>query len=229
MFEDRQDAGQKLAKKLAELDLKDPLIIALPRGGVPVGFEVAKQMRAPLEVLIVRKLGVPGNPEFGFGALASDGTLIVDQNIIDQLDLTGEEIKFVLSREMAELARRQKLYQLPDHSPAVAGREVVLVDDGLATGVSMRAAVQAVLKQNPQKLVVAIPVCSLDATTGIRSQLRPQDEIICLATPLDFSAVGMWYQHFPQTTDEEVINLLNLARKRLEGGRKYGHPGKAGL
>lgn len=210
IFRDRIDAGQKLAQKLEVYKKENPVVLALPRGGVPIGFEIAKKLNAPLDVLVARKLGAPLNPEFGIGAIAEGSTEVLDQEIIDYLGLTKEEISQVEKVEQKELARRVKKYRGKSSLPKVTGKTVILVDDGLATGVTAKAAIKAILKRNPKKLIVAIPVCAADATDSLRSLVRPfVDEVVCLATPLDFAAVGLWYQNFGQVSDEEVINYLH--------------------
>jgi len=219
VFEDRGEAGRELAKKLAALRLRDPLVLALPRGGVPVGLEVAAFLGAPLEAFVVRKLGVPGHEEFGFGAVAQDGTTVVDQAVVAELGISAEQVSGVIRREKAEVHRRVKLYRGGRRGLMLARKNVVVVDDGLATGVSMRVAVEAVLKQRPKRLVVAVPVGSGDAVSSLRERLRPADEVVCLDTPENFSAVGMWYRHFPQVTDEEVVRVLEEARARFRAGK----------
>lgn len=215
IFRDRFDAGKKLAQKLLENQISNALVLALPRGGVPIGLEVAKALNAPLDVLVVRKLGSPFNPEFGIGAVAPENVIVLDQNSIDYLGISSEEIKKIILKEQQEMERRIKLYRGEQPVPEVKGKTVVLVDDGLATGVTARAAIKAILRHNPQKLIVAMPVCALDAVEGIKTLIRPQDEIICLSTPYDFAAVGSWYQNFEQLSDQEVIEMLEQARAAL--------------
>ena len=213
LFEDRVDAGKKLAKKLVKYASKNCLVLALPRGGVSVGFQVAKRLRVPLDVLVVRKLGAPSNPEFGIGAIAS-GVKILDEEAIHNLGLSEDDITKIESKERAELNRRIREYRGTDLPLNVQGKTVILVDDGLATGITAKAAIEAVKKQDPQKLIVAMPVCALESMAGIRLMLRPrQDDLVCLSTPRDFSAVGLWYKTFNQVSDEEVVNLLRESQK----------------
>lgn len=214
MFEDRADAGKKLAQQLLEFRNQDVVVLALPRGGVPIGYEIAKRLNVPLDVLVVRKLGAPLNPEFGIGAIAPGGVKIIDQEALQQLGISEEEIDHIEKEERKELNRRLKEYRGSTLLPDIRGKTVILVDDGLATGVSARAAIEAVLDQHPQKLVVALPVCAQDSLEDLRSLVRPmKDEVICLDTPSDFSAVGHWYQNFDQVSDLEVIDLLKKTRK----------------
>lgn len=209
LFKDRVDAGKKLAEKLIGLKPQNLIVLALPRGGVPIGYEIAKKLNAPLDVLVVRKLGLPLNPEFGIGAIAPENVKVLDQTAIEYLGISQHEIKKIENKEKKELNRRIKEYRGMDPLPYVKGKTVILVDDGLATGVSARVAIKSVLKQKPQKLIIAIPVCAFDALEGIRSLVRPlKDEVICLSAPYDFSAVGFWYKSFSQVSDLEVVNML---------------------
>lgn len=213
-FEDRIDAGKKLAEKLIEYKDKNPLVLAIPRGGVPVAFEIAKRLNAQLDVLITRKLGAPFNPEFGIGAIAPDGVKVLDQSAIDYLGISEGKIAEIEKAERAELQRRLKEYRGLRPMPDTKGRVVILVDDGLATGVTARAAIKAIFQQSPKKLIFAIPVCAFDTVEGIRSLVRPlKDDVICLTTPYDFSAVGLWYKSFDQVSDLDVVNLLNKSPK----------------
>ncbi len=213
MFDNRVDAGKKLAKRLDKFKSHNLIVLALPRGGVPIGFQVAKKLHAPLDVLVVRKLGAPSNPEYGIGAIA-DGVKVLEKEAVKTLNLSDEDIKKVELKEREELYRRIKEYRGTDAPLKLSDKEVILVDDGLATGVTARAAILAILQKNPKKLIVAMPVCALDSVEGIRSTLRPiKDEIICLSTPDDFSAVGLWYKTFDQVSDLEVVNLLKKSQK----------------
>lgn len=216
LFEDRVDAGRKLAEKLILYKDQKSIVLALPRGGVPIGYEIAKILNVPLDVLVVRKLGAPFNPEFGIGAIAP-GVKILDQTTIEHLGISEGEIKQIEKSERKELNRRLKEYRGFDFLPDINGKTVILVDDGLATGVTARAAIKSVLLEIPRKLIVAIPVCSIDAIEGIRSIVRPlKDEVICLTTPFDFSAVGHWYKSFDEVSDLEVVNLLKRSQKDLD-------------
>lgn len=207
VFSDRRQAGRELAAALEDHPgIRDnPVVLALPRGGVPVAFEIARALAAPLAVFVVRKLGVPGHRELAMGAIASGGVRILNESVVRQLGIPERAIAAVAEEEQRELERRERLYNGSHPLPALAGRTAILVDDGLATGSTMRAAVQAVRKQQPARIVVAVPVAAADTC----SQLRPQaDDVVCLATPEPFMAVGLWYQHFDQTSDEEVQRLL---------------------
>jgi predicted phosphoribosyltransferase len=206
VFRDRSEAGRLLAAKLAEYaDRPDVLVLALPRGGVPVGFEVATALHAPMDVFIVRKLGVPGHEEFAMGAVATGGVRVLNDQVVRALRIPDYVIDAVASWEQEELARRELLYRGARPPPDVRGKTVILVDDGLATGSTMLAAVQALRRQGPARIVVAVPVASPDTCELLREQV---DEVVCAATPEPFYAVGLWYQDFSQTTDEEVRELV---------------------
>ncbi len=210
LFQDRADAGRVLATKLAAFaDRPDVLVLGLPRGGVPVAYEVARALRAPLDVFLVRKLGVPGQPELAMGAIASGGVRVLHDNVLKALSVTEQEIDAVTAEEVEELDRRERLYRGGRPPLDVRGRTVILVDDGLATGSSMRAAVEALRRMNPLRIVVAVPVGSPDTCGAL---LEEADEVLCAETPDPFYAVGIWYDDFSQTTDEEVRELLERAR-----------------
>jgi putative phosphoribosyl transferase len=210
-FRNRQEAGQRLAEPLASYAKKtDVLILGLPRGGVPVAYEVALGLRAPLDVLIIRKLGVPSQPELAMGAIASGGVRVLNPEIVRYMSDAEWVVERVAAAEQRELERREKEYR-GDHAPAeVTGKVVIVVDDGLATGASMRAAVLALRERKAARVVVAVPVGSREACAKLGMQA---DELVCLSTPVDFSAVGQAYEDFSQTTDEEVCTLLAEARK----------------
>ncbi len=215
VFRDRTHAGQALAQKLVQYaNREDVLVLAIPRGGVPVGVEVARALRAPLDVFILRKLGVPWQEELAFGAVASGGVRVMEQETIDALGLSPEEIKEVVEREEAELRRRERVYRGDRPAPNVEGKIVLLVDDGIATGSSMLAAILAVRQLRPAKTVIAVPVASADSCGRLRKQA---DELIAVDIPEAFYAVGQFYEDFRPTTDEEVVELLELAS--AEGAR----------
>ena len=205
-FRDRADAGRRLAEKLtAYANRPDVLVLALPRGGVPVGGEVAQALGAPLDVFLVRKLGVPGCEELAMGAVATGGVRVLNDEIVRGLGISEREIDAAAARELQELARRDRLYRGDRPPPDVAGRTVILVDDGLATGATMRAAVQALRQQHPVRIVVAVPTASPDTSEALKVEA---DDVICAMTPEPFFAVGHWYEDFRQTTDDEVRDLL---------------------
>lgn len=209
MFLDRRDAGRMLAKGLApQVARDDVLVLGLPRGGVPVAFEVATALRAPLDVFVVRKLGVPGQEELAMGALASGGLRVLNQDVVQTLDIPPETIDLVARREAEELSRRERLYR-GDRLPLdPAGQTVILIDDGLATGSTMRAAAAAIRQRGPARLIVAVPVAARQTCDQLR---REVDEVVCAAMPSPFLAVGQWYAEFDQTSDDEVRELLRRA------------------
>jgi predicted phosphoribosyltransferase len=210
LFVNRRQAGTVLAGLLKHYaDRPDVLVLALPRGGVPVAFEVAQSLSAPLDVFVVRKLGVPGHDELAMGAIATGGVRVLNNDVVEYLALSDDVIDGVMAREIKELERRERIYRGDYTPPVVHGHTVILVDDGLATGSTMRAAVTALRKQQPARIVVAVPVASPEAHEGIGSEV---DEIVCAATPRSFLGVGRWYQDFSQTSDEEVHELLAQAR-----------------
>jgi predicted phosphoribosyltransferase len=207
VFKDRREAGRLLADALRRFMGLDPIVLALPRGGVPVAYEIATALRAPLAVFIVRKLGVPGHRELAMGALASGGVRVMSEDIVRQLRIPASAIEAVVAEEQVELERRERLYSSKP-VPPLTGRTVVLVDDGLATGATMRAAVRAVRGQRPSRIVVAVPVGAADTCRALRAEA---DEVVCLRTPEPFQAVGLWYRRFDQTTDDEVRALLEAS------------------
>lgn len=211
LYRDRLEAGRILATKLtAYADRKDVVVLALPRGGVPVAFEVAKALQAPLDVFVVRKLGVPGHEELAMGAIATGGMYIVNEHVVHMLAIPDSVIEEVAEREQKELERREQLYRDDLPPPDVRDRTIILVDDGLATGSTMRAAVAALRKQHPAHIVVAIPV----AAPVVRDEFKAEvDEIVCASTPEPFFGVGYWYEDFSQTSDEEVHDLLALSEQ----------------
>ncbi|MGG6297807.1 phosphoribosyltransferase [Leptolyngbya sp. AN02str] len=208
-FQNRTDAGQLLAARL-EFYAKQPnvLVLGLPRGGVPVAYEVATALNAPLDVCLVRKLGVPGQEELAMGAIASGGVRVLNHDVVDELGISRRTIDAVTAQELRELQRRDRLYRDDRPHPEVRDRIVILVDDGIATGSTMRAAIAVIRAQHPAKLIVAVPVAPLKACHELRAEV---DELVCLMVPNDFYAIGLWYQDFSQTTDETVRCILARA------------------
>jgi putative phosphoribosyl transferase len=205
-FHDRRDAGRLLAERLSRYVGRDDLVVlALPRGGVPVAFEVARVLRAPLDVFVVRKLGVPGHAELALGAVASGGVRVLNEDVVAALGLDDEAIEGIAERELAEVERRERVYRGERPPPELRGKVAILVDDGLATGASMRAAALAARKLGPQQVVVAVPVAADQTCNEFRDDV---DEVVCAFTPEPFYAVGLWYENFEQTSDEEVRTLL---------------------
>jgi predicted phosphoribosyltransferase len=209
LFRDRFEAGRLLASKLSHLSNRpDVVVLALPRGGVPVGYEVAKALNAPLDVFVVRKLGVPGHEELAMGAIASGGVRVVNENVVRALGIPDEVVDTVAAEEEQELERREREYRDGRPPIDVRGRTVILVDDGLATGSSMRVAALALRNKNPARIIVAVPVASAAACAEFELEV---DQVICAVTPNPFRAVGQWYADFSQTTDQEVHDLLRRA------------------
>ena len=214
IFRDRTDAGRQLGARLARYaDRSDVLVLALPRGGVPVAYEVAKQLGAPLDVFLVRKLGVPGYEELAMGAIASGGVRVINEDVVRYMDIPGEVIDLVAAGEQQEMERRERAYRDDRPLPEVKDRVLILVDDGLATGSSMRAAAQALRKQQPARIVVAVPVSAAQTCDEFRGEV---DEVVCVNTPEPFQGVGLWYEDFSQTTDEEVRELLERATQQQQ-------------
>jgi predicted phosphoribosyltransferase len=205
-FENRRDAGRRLADHLRPLVKGERVLVAaLPRGGVPVGYEVARAMHAPLEPFIVRKVGAPHHPELAIGAIASGNVRIVNNSVVNSLQILPETLERLFSEEEVELTRRDRLYRRGRAFPDVAGKTVVLVDDGLATGATMLAAVRSMRKLNPRRIIVAAPVGSPDVCARLRVE---GDECVCVVSHFPLNSVGEWYDDFEQTTDEEVVSLL---------------------
>lgn len=205
-FRDRTEAGQLLAEKLSDYAGRpDVLVLALPRGGVPVAYEVARALGVPLDVFLVRKLGVPGHEELAMGALASGGVCVLNDDVVQALNIPGRVIEAAAARERRELKRRERAYRGGRPAPEVRGRAVILVDDGLATGSTMRAAVAALRRLGPARIIVAVPTAAPSTCEEFRHEA---DECVCDITPDPFYAVGLWYEDFSQTTDDEVRDLL---------------------
>lgn len=205
-FHDRHHAGRQLAGRLKPYaNQPNLLVLGLPRGGVPVAYEVAQELNAPLDVVLVRKLGLPGHEELAMGAIASGGTRVLNEQVLRMVNIDERTMARVTEEEQRELERREVAYRGSRPKLNVRGRTVILVDDGLATGSTMRAAALALRTQDPARLIVAVPVAAAETCEEIRAEV---DEVVCALTPESFHAVGLWYEHFPQTTDEEVRILL---------------------
>jgi len=206
LYRDRREAGRQLAAKLAAYAGRpDVIVLALPRGGVPVAYEVARALRAPLDIFLVRKLGLPGHEELAMGAVASGGIRVLNEEVVRALRIPEEVIDEVAAEELEELERRERLYRGDRPPPDVRGRTIILIDDGLATGSTMRAAIAALRQQHPARIVVAVPVGAPETCAEFQDEA---DEAICALTPEPFYAVGLWYGDFTQTTDKEVRDLL---------------------
>jgi predicted phosphoribosyltransferase len=216
IFHDRADAGRALARRLARYaNRPNVLVLALPRGGVPVAYEVARALHAPLDVFLVRKLGVPGQEELAMGAIATGGVRVINEDVVNLLQIPDEVIDSVAEAQWRELERRERAYRDDRPLPDVRGRTVILIDDGLATGSSMRAAVAALRQQRPARIVVAVPVASASTCDDFRAEV---DEVVCAQTPEPFYAVGSWYEDFTQTSDDEVHALLEQAAQQHPAG-----------
>jgi putative phosphoribosyl transferase len=215
LFKDRRDAGRQLAERMVEYaDRDDTVVLGLPRGGVPVAYEVAQAIHAPLDIFIVRKLGVPGHEELAMGAIASGGVRVLNDDVVRGLRIPEDVIDAVAERQWQELRRREQTYRGDRDRIPLAGKTAILIDDGLATGSSMRAAVEGLRKQDPKEIVVAVPTAAIETCAMFRDLV---EDVICAHTPRPFYGVGAWYEDFAQTTDEEVRDLL--ARAEQEVGR----------
>jgi putative phosphoribosyl transferase len=211
IYRDRREAGTFLASKLTKFENRpDVIVLALPRGGVPVAYEVAKTLNAPLDIFLVRKLGVPGQEELAMGAIATGGVRVLNHEVVDYLGIPDTVIDAITDDELRELRRRERAYRGDRTEPNVKGKTVILVDDGLATGSTIRAAAQALRQQGPEKIVVAVPVSAPQTCNEYQIGV---DEIVCAVTPEPFLGVGRWYDDFSQTTDEEVHDLLERVRQ----------------
>src|SRR5215213_3713285 len=213
-FEDRRDAGRRLAGKLVRFKDERTVVFALPRGGVPVGYEISRALEAPLDVFVSRKLGAPDQPEFGIGAVAAGGVRVLNEDVVRRLGIPDAYIERITAQETAEVSRRLRYFRGERPEPDVAERTAILVDDGLATGVTARAAVEALRLRGPKRLVLAAPVCAAQTAKLLRPAV---DDLVCLESPTDLGAIGFWYRDFQQTTDEEVVELLERARSERGG------------
>lgn len=223
IFHDRKRAGERLATMLATYaDRSDVLVLGLPRGGVPVASEIARALRAPLDVYLVRKLGVPGHRELAMGAIATGGVRVINEDVVKPLGIGNDAIERVAAEEQRELERRERLYRGDQPPPDLHGRTVILVDDGLATGSTMLAAVRAVRQQGPDRIVVAVPVGAPPTCAELRAEA---DEVVCATTPEPFYAVGLWYEDFRPTGDDEVRELLAEAALEQASAARTGQGG----
>jgi putative phosphoribosyl transferase len=210
-FRDRADAGRLLAIQLKEYaNQPDLLVLGLPRGGVPVAFEVARALKAPLDVFLVRKLGVPGHEELAMGAIASGGIRILNDMVVNGLAIDNETVNRVTDQELEALQRRERQYRGDNPGPEVKNRTVIIIDDGLATGTTMRAAAVALRQQGPARIIVAVPVAAPETCDEFRDLV---DEVVCAITPRELYAVGLWYDDFSQTSDDKVCELLERSRR----------------
>ncbi len=212
-FVDRHDAGRRLAKRLGGYRDENPIVLGLPRGGVVVAYEIARALRAPLDVLVTRKLGVPHNPEFGFGAIGPGGVRVIDESTVRMVGLSEAQIEEVVAAESKELERRLRHYRGERPMPDLREKTAIVVDDGLATGGTARAAVRALRELEARAIVLAVPVSPPDTAKSLRAEV---DKFVCLDTPQAFMAVGQWYLNFDQTSDKEVVELLQRARQERE-------------
>ena len=210
MFTDRRDAGRQLAGRLSGYRDGGGIILALPRGGVPVGYEIARSLRVPLDVLVARKLGAPGQPELALGAVAPGGVRMLNDRVVRELGVSDDWIEAVTESELDEVGRRMRRFRGVRPEPEIRDRTVILVDDGIATGMTVRAAIQSIREQAPRRIILAVPVCAEIIADALASEV---DELFCLRTPPDLWAIGLWYESFHQLEDEEVVDLLERSRR----------------
>jgi putative phosphoribosyl transferase len=223
-FRDREEGGEKLAVLLQHYRGQDAIVLGLPRGGVPVAYQVARSLRAPLDVIVARKIGAPQQPEYALGAIAEGGAVFVDPAAVREAGVGEREIAAIAEQEAVELARRVRVYRGDRPLPEVRGRTAILVDDGIATGRTARAAIRALRRLRPGRLVLAAPVVAAETAEELRGEV---DDLVYVLAPEDFMAVGLWYERFGQTTDDEVVALLDRARRAFEGREKGASPGAA--
>ncbi len=209
-FRDREDAGRRLAIELRSHAAEHPIVLALPRGGVPVGYEIARALHAPLDVWVVRKVGVPWHEELGAGAVAEGGYLHLNQDVLEHIGLSREDLTDVIRRKQREVEERVTLFRDGHPRPELRDRTVILVDDGIATGGTVRAAIGSIRTQHPRVIVLAVPVAAPEAVEALTPEV---DRLVCLKTPPDLDAIGLWYVNFAQVSDEEVVRLLDRARR----------------
>lgn len=209
-FKNREEAAKKLAQELLEYRGKDTVVLAIPRGGVVLANEVAKNLNAPLDLIIPRKIGAPGNPELAIGAVTEDGTTILNQRLVSQLDISKEYIELEKKKQIREIKRRIKAYRGDAASESLEGKIVILIDDGIATGATMKAAIHSIRKRKPSSIVVAVPVGPPDTVEELKKEV---DRLICLIVFEPFFAIGQFYEDFNQVSDEEVLSLLKLSKK----------------
>lgn len=210
MFQNRLEAGRKLAEKLSEYGGRDVIVLAIPRGGVVIGYEVAKELNASLDIITPRKIGAPNNPELAIGAVTQNGSVILNPEVILYLGVPEKYIEQEKCRQIKEIERRMSKYRGDEVYPKLEDRIVILVDDGIATGATMRAAIASIRRQKPSMLIMAVPVGARDTIFSLK---REVDKLVCLSTPEPFYAIGQFYRNFEQTTDDEVITLLQLAKR----------------
>jgi putative phosphoribosyl transferase len=219
IFKDRVDAGKILANKLSKYAAQNPLVLGLPRGGVPVAFEVAKALKAPMDVYIVRKLGVRGHEELAMGAIATGDVRVLNESVIGPLQISKEAIETETEKEKEELKRRERVYRSGRAPLNVANRTILLIDDGIATGSTIKAAIAALKKQKAAKIVVGVPVAPSSTIEELKKEV---DDLVCVSAPDFFIAISVWYDEFPQTTDEQVRELLKKAETPKQIGRAAG-------
>ena len=210
IFPDRRDAGRRLAKLLLHYRDENPVVLALPRGGVPVGAEISRALDAPLDIIVARKLGAPGQPELAIGAIAPGGVRLVNERLVRWLGIPEDWIEQAAEKELAEVQRRMRRFRKDRPASQVRDRSVILVDDGIATGMTARAAIQAIHTEEPRRIILAVPVCTKETAKKLSQEI---DELVCLEIPEDLWAIGLWYRDFHQIPDEEVMDLLQKSRE----------------